>query len=765
MLKRTLACLAMLGSLSICAWAQSPVQYIYDDLGRLVGVIDQSGNAATYTYDAVGNLLSITRTSAGTVSIISVSPSTGAAPGATVTINGTGFSATTSDDTVTFNGTAATVTSATTNTLTVVVPSGATSGTIGVTTPSGSATSGSPFTVTTGNAAPTITAFTPSVGVAGTSVTITGANFDAAPSNDRLHFNTTAAPPASVTTTTIGVNVPAPATSGHLSVATPFGMAVSTDDFFIPPPPHSVADVLVTGRLTLGTGSVVTIGTGGKIALELFDLPRGHRASVTFTAGTFFAANAYVIDPHGATVANTLIGSSGFIDVFPGQIDGTSTVEIAPLSSYTGHATVTVYDMPADLSGSITPGGDPLTLSFTTPGQNAKVTFTGTSGERVSLKISSGPLGGVSMLNPDGSVLATGSIGAVTSFIDTLVLPTTGTYALTADPLGSGTGNVTFTLYDVPADLTGPIIAGGSPVNLTLGTPGQNATLTFSGTVGHRMSLAINGSAVTAIVSIRTLSGTVLGSATSGVISTFIEPVTLPTTDTYNVVVDPGTYNTGNITLTLYDVPADVTGTITTDGTPANVTIGTPGQNGSLTFSGTAGHRVSLRISGSAPSGTVQIRTSTGTVLGSASSGVLSAFMEPVTLSATDTYTIYVNPGGNATGSLTLNLYDVPADTTGSATVNGSGVGVTLSTPGQNGTVTFSGTASQQVTVHVTGNTISPVTIKLLKPDGTPLTSTTSSSTSFNLSSETLPTTGTYTIVIDPGATAIGTLTVTVTHP
>jgi YD repeat-containing protein len=40
-------------------------RYIYDDLGRLVQVIDGQGNVATYNYDAVGNLLSITRSTGG----------------------------------------------------------------------------------------------------------------------------------------------------------------------------------------------------------------------------------------------------------------------------------------------------------------------------------------------------------------------------------------------------------------------------------------------------------------------------------------------------------------------------------------------------------------------------------------------------------------------------------------------------------------------------------------------------------------------------
>ena len=40
-------------------------QYIYDDLGRLAKVIDGQGNVATYNYDAVGNLLSLTRNTGG----------------------------------------------------------------------------------------------------------------------------------------------------------------------------------------------------------------------------------------------------------------------------------------------------------------------------------------------------------------------------------------------------------------------------------------------------------------------------------------------------------------------------------------------------------------------------------------------------------------------------------------------------------------------------------------------------------------------------
>jgi hypothetical protein len=150
-------------------------------------------------------------------------------------------------------------------------------------------------------------------------------------------------------------------------------------------------------------------------------------------------------------------------------------------------------------------------------------------------------------------------------------------------------------------------------------------------------------------------------------------------------------------------------------------------------------------------------------------SGV-SGFTDVLTLPAAGTYTVLVDPASLAVGSVTLTLYDVPADATGTATIGGSATSVTISTPGQNGAVTFSGTNGQQVTVHVPSNPwlslFGGVTVKLLSTNGTTvLTSTASSASSFNLSTVTLPVTGTYTIAIDPVGTETGTISVSVTSP
>jgi len=143
-------------------WAQSnSVQYVYDALGRLTQVVDPSGNVATYNYDAVGNLLSITRstTSPSALAILGFSPAQGSV-GQTVAIQGQNFSATPSANTVQFNGTAATVSAATTNSLTVTVPPGAATGLISVTVGTATANSSSNFTVL---AVPVVTSVSPTL--------------------------------------------------------------------------------------------------------------------------------------------------------------------------------------------------------------------------------------------------------------------------------------------------------------------------------------------------------------------------------------------------------------------------------------------------------------------------------------------------------------------------------------------------------------------------------------------------------------------------
>jgi YD repeat-containing protein len=120
--------------------------YVYDDLGRLVAEIDASGVTTRYTYDPAGNLLSVTRDSSTQFRVDDFSPSSGRV-GDTVTIFGAGFIAAPAQNTVSFNGTPATISLASAHSLVVSVPAGAASGPITVSNANGSASTAQSFTV------------------------------------------------------------------------------------------------------------------------------------------------------------------------------------------------------------------------------------------------------------------------------------------------------------------------------------------------------------------------------------------------------------------------------------------------------------------------------------------------------------------------------------------------------------------------------------------------------------------------------------------
>lgn len=104
----------VLAFLAILPSSAADISYVYDDAGRLRAVIDPATNTAIYAYDAVGNLTGITQQAASTLVLLQATPASDPV-GTTVTIYGTGFSATPASNTVKLNGTTATVLTASTD--------------------------------------------------------------------------------------------------------------------------------------------------------------------------------------------------------------------------------------------------------------------------------------------------------------------------------------------------------------------------------------------------------------------------------------------------------------------------------------------------------------------------------------------------------------------------------------------------------------------------------------------------------------------------
>jgi YD repeat-containing protein len=667
-------------NVSLALMPTGSVRYVYDELDRLVSVTDASGASATYTYDAVGNILEIRRVGEAGVSISEFTPNAGSV-GSAVTIYGTGFSATPGQNAVTINGTTASVLTATAHQLSVTVPVGASTGPLAVTTPLGSAVATGNFVVAAGaSGSPVITSITPSIVVLGTVVTVAGANFPAQIANNVVRFNGAIQLPTTVASNALGVPVPLFATSGRVTVTTPNGMAISPNDFFIAPPGFLASHVGVTGRLTFGVSQTPTFSTANQIGLLLFDGTAGQLVSVLATDATFGGCagwRVWVTAPDGGVVGfyESCLSASGMIDTFALPAAGTYTVIVQPLLGQTGNITVTAYAV-NHVVGPISADGTPVNISLVTPGQNTNLTFSGASGQRVSVLATSVPYGGCSgwelaVMRPDGSTLANVfPCLQAEGLIDAVTLPVAGTYAVRLNPLYSQTGNATLALHTI-VDVTGPIAPDGTPVQVSLSSPGQNANLTFSGSVGQRVSvLATNvpywgcGDRAWELALVRPDGTTLTKVDTCLQTEALLDAVTLPVAGTYTVRLNPHYTQTGSATLAVHTV-VDVTGPIATNGSPVNLSLPTPGQNAVLTFTGTVGQQAVASVTNATfvacPGWTLSILRPDGTTLTSTAPCLQAGGSTPAqTLDQSGTHTVVLNPAGALTGTATVSLVVTP---------------------------------------------------------------------------------------------------------
>jgi len=186
-------------------------------------------------------------------SIESFSPTSGSA-GMVVNITGKNFNPITDNNIVKFNETPAIVTSATLESITVTVPSGASTGKISVTSQGMTATSDADFIIFN---SPEITSVSPSSGLPGESIAITGKNFSTTPTDNTIKFNGLAATVTASSSTSLTVTVPAEATTGKITVSVHDMTTTSSFDFVVPP-------IITSFSPTSGeTGTSVTItGTG-----------------------------------------------------------------------------------------------------------------------------------------------------------------------------------------------------------------------------------------------------------------------------------------------------------------------------------------------------------------------------------------------------------------------------------------------------------------------------------------------------------------------
>ncbi len=209
---------------------------------------------------------------------------------------------------------------------------------------------------------PTITSFTPASGSIGTSVIVTGSNFDINPTNNILSFNGTVAVVTMASATQLTVTVPSGATTGPISITVGGQKATSSQLFTFLKASQSVTFAALPTK-TFGDANFALSATASS------QLP------ITFTS-----SNTAVATVSGSTVTivgvgtSTITASQAGNDLFAAAANVTQTLTVNKANqsiTFTTLADKTLGDAPFALTGatssnlsvSYAPSSDKITIN------------------------------------------------------------------------------------------------------------------------------------------------------------------------------------------------------------------------------------------------------------------------------------------------------------------------------------------------------------------------------------------------------------------
>jgi large repetitive protein len=432
--------------------------------------------------------------------VTGLDPSTGPV-GTTVTITGTNFVDVSS---VTFNGASAAWAVFSTTEVDAQVPAGATTGKIRVTTAAGFGDSSGNFTVEVVGP-PTITSFTPTSGVVGTSVTITGTNLLA---TNAVRFNGVSSTDFyAASSTSVVATVPGGATTGLISLTTPTGTGTSAAAFSLLAPTVSfspssgvVGDtVTITGNGFNGTTSVTFGGVSASYIVNsntqiTATVPAGAptgAVAVTASGMTGTSPTSFVVKP-SITSFNPAIGPTGTVVTITGtSLGGATAVTFggASATTFTPSASQITATVPAGaVTGFIvvtTPGGTATSSSEFVVGSVPAATVTGFSPTfgpaGTSVTISGTNFIGVTAVTFGGVAATIYNVPGATSIVATVPNgAVTGKIAVTT-PGGTAQSATNFTV-------SAPTISSFNPTAGAVGTEVNIFGANFTGATAVRFN-------------------------------------------------------------------------------------------------------------------------------------------------------------------------------------------------------------------------------------------------------------------------------------
>ncbi len=477
-------------ALMLSATSVQATNYVYDANGRLVVVTNDDGESARYVYDVMGNIIRIERVEASELRIFAMTPSHGTVE-TLVSIRGQGFSSQLSDNTVLFNGATATVASATANELKVTVPFGATTGPVTVAVGTRSTTSDAPFVVDDTGLPPVIGEVSPDIAVAGDTLSVSGSHLYPIPGKTSLRLDSRSLDvgPAS-NNVALSALVSPSASSGHISVQTPYGLAEGLQTVMVVPPGISPASIASKGVATLdATAATLTIADTTHQAALLFDNAGQSWITLQFSNVSIPSSGLKysVYAPGNTLLFQGLFYSGGQASIHLPRLSGTGTYLVLFSVSEGGASFTAGVQGAAKVSDAVT------TLSAEGTSQSVRGTFSARAGDTLALKIvgaTTSPANanvGYEVRTP-GGVAYTWGYFAGAGGLNMPAITEAGTWQVIAWPGLGYTGNVQVA---VVKGLVGTLPPDGDFQHFDAATSKQNAYLDFEASALGNYELAI----------------------------------------------------------------------------------------------------------------------------------------------------------------------------------------------------------------------------------------------------------------------------------
>ncbi|MBB5867724.1 hypothetical protein F4553_001103 [Allocatelliglobosispora scoriae] len=298
-------------------------------------------------------------------------------------------------------------------------------------------------------------------------------------------------------------------------------------------------------------------------------------------------------------------------------------------------------------------------------------------------------------------------------------------------------------------------------------TAGTDEKLTFAGHTGDQVFVDVTGPTMSNECSPYVLldpTGKEIASGCNINGVGYIDRTELTMDGQYSVTIKTRESANARANMRVY-LAKDTVAAIKPNGDPVTAVIAQPGAEARYTFTGAAGQRVYVAVPASTlpnQCSPLELHDRTGKTL--ASGCVINGVgeIDGTLLPEDGTYTVVVDPNDRTIGSTDLQLFTAK-DQTAEIALNGQPVVANVTQPGLVLRYRFTGTAGSSVTLTATDSTLpdqcSP--LELLDPAGKLFASGCVINGSGGIAATVLPSTGTYTIVVDANVAAIGVATLT----